>query len=282
MEICVHGSVDNVTLGSVTVPQTFAETTTWSTNFNNPDEPMDGIMGFAMQQAAADHQPTVVETLYQKGLISQKTFSFVLQKQPTVQDGSFLIIGPPDTRFYTGILVWNKIVSTTGMWFIVMDGVAVDGAYLSMCTAAGPGINPCVALIDTGTSFIGVPNTRWNALFKAITQDRPDCTQQPSSGAIICSSLSFTNLPVLTFRFKGTDFALQPSDYMLSFDQGMRLAMMNIGATPSTYDRFILGDTFLKTFYTVFDGSSNCGAFLPLSPLVCFSLGCTASRRFDE
>jgi hypothetical protein len=76
-------SQDLITLGDLQpARQTFAETTQYSSNFNNPDEPMDGIMGVAMQAAASDHATTVIETLYTAGRISLRAFSFVLQKNP--------------------------------------------------------------------------------------------------------------------------------------------------------------------------------------------------------
>jgi hypothetical protein len=102
---------------------------------------------------------------------------------------------------------------------------------------------------------------------------------------VICTNNGLQSLPTLSFTFGGREFVLQPSDYMLVFDTGLRLAMMNIGPSyvtdlaqqqlflsvlaewvlfrywcvilcrPSTqFDRFIMGDTFLKTYYTIFDG----------------------------
>lgn len=81
---------------------------------------------------------------------------------------------------------------------------------------------------------------------------------EKSNGGVICTSNGLHNLPTLAFRFSGRDFTLEPSDYMLVFDSGLRLAMMNIGASPSaSFERFIMGDTFLKTYYTVFDEDNN-------------------------
>lgn len=246
-------SADLVTLGDLVTQQTFAETTVFSSNFNNVDEPMDGILGSAMQAAASDQAPTVIESLFKAGKISSRTFSFVLQRNPVLVDGSMMLLGPPDASYYSGSLVWSRVISTSGMWYIMMDAVAVDGSNSGWCLGGGSG-KACVALIDSGTSFIGVPASRWPAILAHVIASRPDCVERANGGGVICSSTGLQNLPTLAFRFGGHDFALAPADYMLVFDSGLRLAMMNIGASPSEqFDRFIMGDTFLKTYYTVFD-----------------------------
>ncbi len=246
-------SADLVTLGDLQTQQTFAETTVFSSNFNNVDEPMDGILGSAMQAAASDHAPTVIESLFKAGKISSRAFSFVLQRNPVLVDGSMMLLGPPDASYYSGSLVWSRVISTSGMWYIMMDAIAVDGANSGWCFGGGSG-KACVALMDSGTSFIGVPASRWPAILAHIIAKRPDCVERANGGGVICTNTGLQNLPTLAFRFGGHDFALAPADYMLVFDSGLRLAMMNIGASPSEqFDRFIMGDTFLKTYYTVFD-----------------------------
>jgi hypothetical protein len=53
--------------------------------------------------------------LFQAGKISTRSFSFVLQRNPIQTEGSMLILGPPDSNYFTGTIVWNKVVSTSGM-----------------------------------------------------------------------------------------------------------------------------------------------------------------------
>eukprot|EP00455_Lapot_gusevi_P051814 TRINITY_DN7813_c0_g1_i1.p1 TRINITY_DN7813_c0_g1~~TRINITY_DN7813_c0_g1_i1.p1 ORF type:complete len:639 (+),score=111.31 TRINITY_DN7813_c0_g1_i1:79-1917(+) len=248
-------SSDIVTLGGYTARQTFAETTLFTSNFQNEDEPMDGIMGMAMQAAASDRAPTVVETLHKNGSISTRMFSFVLSRSLFDNGGSYLILGPPDSSRYINGITWNKVIPNAGMWYIYLDAVSSDDTLLGMCT--GGASTPCVALMDTGTSFIGVPGSRWPTILKQIQANRPDCKEQGNLG-VICSTHGVQGLPKLSFRFSGRDFELLPEDYLLQYDSGpSRLAMMSLGDGPTDYDRWIMGDTFLKSFYTVFDEDNS-------------------------
>jgi len=136
------------------------------------------------------------------------------------------------------------------MWVVKLDAVVVDDVSVtSMCTKQAA----CVALVDTGTSFIGVPARQWSRLFKLLTSQRSDCKVNSESKEIVCSASGFDGLPVLAFRLKGRDFTLTPEDYMI----GSTMGLMELPANSGQIDLFILGDTFIKSYYTVFDMESN-------------------------
>jgi hypothetical protein len=141
-----------------------------------------------------------------------------------------MILGPPDPTYFAGALTWSNVISTQGMWYIMMDAITVNSVSSGWCLGGGSQVG-CVALIDSGTSFIGVPSNRWKAMLQFLLNKRTDCVERANGAGVVCSNADFQNLPTLTLRFGGRDFDLQPVDYMLSFDTGLRLAMMDIGPT---------------------------------------------------
>jgi hypothetical protein len=44
----------------------------------------------------------------------------------------------------------------------------------------------CGALVDTGTSLIGVPARRWDTFFGTLTRNRPDCQLKVDKSARLC------------------------------------------------------------------------------------------------
>eukprot|EP01083_Nonionella_stella_P050075 133324_1 len=155
-----HLSKDSVTIGGLTAAnQMFAEATNWSDLLISCAEPMSGILGFAMKAASEDNTNTLIESLYNQGKIKSKLFSVSLKD---TNEKSELIIGDPDPNKYKNI-VWGNIIqpTDTGMWFTQLTGILHSNTnnltrgyeWLDTCIDT----DPCLALIDTGTSYITMP-----------------------------------------------------------------------------------------------------------------------------
>ena len=90
---------------------------------------------------------------------------------------SEMIIGPPDPSLYKTSLIYTPVLHSghPQMWFVLLEGFTIgtdDIIALSLC---GFFDNPCVALPDTGTSFLTVPSSQWERVIDAITDGRTDC-----------------------------------------------------------------------------------------------------------
>lgn len=80
--------------------------------------------------------------------------------------------------------MYTPVLTSGGpqMWLARLEAVHVDGKKLSMC---GTFDNPCIALPDTGTSFLSLPPGRFDEIVKAITKDRPDCHRDQYVAALV-------------------------------------------------------------------------------------------------
>lgn len=78
-----------------------------------------------------------------------------------------------------------------------------------------------------------------------------------------CSNVS--QLPEIAFEIDGVDYALQPDDYVLKITQGDQtecvIAVMG-QEFPDNFNYFILGDTFIRKYYSYFDKNNNRVGFI--------------------
>jgi len=112
------------------------------------------------------------------------------------------------------------------------------------------------AVIDSGTSILVGPEKIVNQLIDGITVKKT------------CKGVE--DLPDVTFTIDGIDYTLTADDYVLKItDMGITECMMGImgSAFPPSFNYFILGDVFMRKFYTFFDKENNRVGFAPSSKL---------------
>ena len=254
-------SVDEVTLAGQTVrAQTFGEAVSYSSNFQNLHDPTDGILGLAFSSISEAQSETVIDRLYKEGRIDRRVFSFFLTSQGE-ERGSAFILGEPDPAYAPRGLHYFPIVpqvKEVQQWVIALDSVTLDGASHGLCSTRS-----CVALLDTGTSFIGLPSTAFLSIRTQILALRPDCQFDAGHMEISCTPGLLTSLPTLVLTIDGVRYPLHPADYMV---EGV-VGLMQIAPTSGDADFIILGDTFLKSYYTVFDMDlERVGIAVPAEP----------------
>lgn len=232
---------DQVSLGGLpAVRHVFAQVDTFSRNFDNSDEPLDGIVGLGFRDASHPRTKTLIENLFNERIISQRIFSFWLD--PTAgTDSSMMILGPPDPSLYREELVYvNLLKKNGGMWLIPLGDVLINHKTVGFCKSF------CAALVDTGSSFLGVPEKIFQDFAKELTSKREDCRVIGSQ--IECAFAMKHDLPPISFKLNGYLFRIDADNYLIG---------NVVGITPITAAKsinlFVLGDVFLKTFYTVFD-----------------------------
>jgi len=247
----VSGSLsgDIVTWGGLKVKsQLFAEVTDVSgLGMAYSVGKFDGILGMAFQTISVDNIPPVFNTLLDQGVISEAVFAFYL----SATDGSKgeLILGGYDQSHFSGSLTWVPLISET-YWEAALGGIFVNGHGSSITTSTK-------AVLDTGTSIMAGPTAEVKAL--AASVGASPYFLNPNEFTIDCSKVP--SLPTLSFVIGGVSFNLTGSDYVINVENVMCLfGFTGIDMPAPRGPLWIMGDVFIRKYYTVFDyGNSRLG-----------------------
>ncbi|KAM8795711.1 gastricsin [Eudromia elegans] len=236
---------DTVTIQSLSITnQEFGLSETEpGTNFLYAE--FDGILGMAYPSLSAGGATTVMQGLLQENLLDEPVFSFYLSGQEGSQGGE-LILGGVDSSLYTGQITWTP-VTQTAYWQIAIDSFSISGETSGWCSEG------CQGIVDTGTSLLTAPQQIFSELMEYIGAEADDEDQY----VVSCSNIQ--SLPTLSFVIGGTSFPLAPSAYVLQSNSGV----CSVGIEP-TYlasqngqPLWILGDVFLRSYYSIYDLGNN-------------------------
>lgn len=189
----------------------------------------DGILGLAFDSISVNHVEPIFYALVRQKLLSDASFSFFLTKEAG-EAGSQLVLGGVDPAYAKSEFKYYDL-TMENYWFIDMAGLSL-GSYSTQ--------DNLHAIVDSGTSVIVGP--------KAIIDEMT--AQLPSS--LDCSKLD--TYPDLTFTIGQDDYVLKPAEYILNIEGTVcQLGLIAMDLPPQLGNAFILGDSFMKTYYTHFD-----------------------------
>merc|ERR1712072_840717 len=220
-------SQDTVTMGGVTVKnQLFAEAT---------KEPglafkvgkFDGIMGMAFQSIAVDG----MEPAWYSAVGDQKLFGVYLGGTTGV--GGEMTLGGTDSAHYTGDISYVP-VSRPKYWQISVDSFSIGN------------LSKVEGIVDTGTSLLVAPPDVVSAFGKKIGAT----LVAGKEWTLDCSKVA--GLPDLDIMIGGKNYPLKGSDYVLNVSGECLLGMMGMDLSREGLS-LILGDVFIRKYYTVFD-----------------------------
>ncbi|XP_061486370.1 gastricsin-like [Rhineura floridana] len=206
----------------------------------------DGILGLAYPAISAGSATTVMQGLMKENLLDAPVFSFYLRGQESSQSGGELVLGGVDSSLYSGQIVWTP-VTQEAYWQIGIESFYIGTQISDSCSQG------CQGIVDTGTSLLAAPQQIFETLMKYIG------AEQDSNGEYVVSCGNIESLPTITFVISGNNFPLRPSAYVLQNNSGY----CNIGIMPSALASqneqplWILGDVFLRSYYSVFDVGNN-------------------------
>lgn len=189
--------------------------------------------------------PLIFDLLVEQKQVSGNSFSFYLTKKPG-QDGSALVLGGVDTKYAAGSFKYYPL-KMHNYWALQMEDVVFNGTSYK----TSPDL---LGIIDTGTSVIVGPTDvveKMTAGFGPGKQKQVDCNALP-------------HLPNLEFKFGSDNYVLKPEDYILKVNEGTKVVcivgIMGLDLPPALGEAFIIGDSFIKAYYTHFDvGGSRVG-----------------------
>jgi len=155
------------------------------------------------------------------------------------------MLGEPLRSMYTGDMTWVK-VSKPFYWEINLIDIEYDGKSTNAC--ADP---PCKAVVDTGTSLLTGPSSYTQKMIKKLGVDR-GCTNLDDLKTITYI-LSDEN-GEYRFEIDAKYFVLKSqSKRSNGLPKYCRAGFMALDVPKPRGPLFILGDVFMRKYYTVFD-----------------------------
>ncbi|KAF6292704.1 cathepsin E [Rhinolophus ferrumequinum] len=245
-----HVSVEGLTV----VSQQFGESVTEPGQTFVSAE-FDGILGLGYPSLAVGGVTPVFDNMMAQNLVDVPMFSVYMSSGPEGNTDSELIFGGYDHSHFSGSLNWVP-VTKQGYWQIALDTIQVGGVVM-FCSEG------CQAIVDTGTSLITGPSDEIKQLQKAIGAEPVD-----GEYAVECDYLNV--MPDVTFTINGVPYTLQPTAYtLLDFVNGMKFCpsgFQGLDIQPPAGPLWILGDVFIRQFYSVFDRGDNRVGLAPAVP----------------
>jgi hypothetical protein len=199
----------------------------------------DGILGMAFGVLSVNHVTTPFDNLVAQGSVDKAEFSFFLGNSND-EDGE-LLLGGTDPNYYTGDITYVPLSAAT-YWEIKLDDFVVDGQSYVTATEHK-------AIVDSGTSILTGPAEEVSKIASAL------------GGKEIVPGEYFVKCdydgPNFDFTIDGNVYTLTPKDYLIPDGNICLLGLMALDIPAPTGPLWILGDVFMRKYYTVFDSANE-------------------------
>lgn len=230
-------SQDDVTIGDLKIKgQDFAEAT------NEPGLAFafgrfDGILGLGYDRISVNGIVPPFYQLVNQKLIDEPVFAFYLNSE-SGSDDSEVVFGGVDKDHYTGKITEIPL-RRKAYWEVDLDSISFGDETAELDNTG--------VILDTGTSLIALPSDLAELLNKEMGAKKGYNGQY----SIDCSARD--SLPDVTFKLAGYDFSITPYDYILEVSGSCISTFMGMDIPPPTGPLAILGDAFLRKWYSIYD-----------------------------
>lgn len=191
---------------------------------------MSGILGLAYGSISVDGLPTFIDS----SNLSDKSFAFYLHENP---DKSFMTLPGYEESAKDGDFQYHNVIEEK-YWSLNFTSAAQGSNKID--------VTGYKAVIDSGTSVLVGPTEIVTKLTDGITVNA-DCSNN-------------STLPNISFFLDDIEYVLTPDDYVLKVTElGKSECVLGLmgSSFPSGFNYFILGDIFIRKFYTYFDKNNN-------------------------
>jgi len=195
----------------------------------------DGILGLGFTSISVGGVPTVFEQAIKQNKVDLPVFAFYLGDN---QPGE-LTFGGYDSSKFEGELEYVNLEAAT-YWEIALDSVAAGDYKKDSADGKITGI------VDSGTSLITGPRSEISKIAAAVGATANivgeytiDCAKVP-------------DLPDVVFTIGGTEYSIPGPKTVIQAQSTCLFAFMALDI-PAPGPQWILGDVFMREYYTVFN-----------------------------
>mmetsp|Transcript_13902 Transcript_13902/g.17488 ORF Transcript_13902/g.17488 Transcript_13902/m.17488 type:complete len:411 (+) Transcript_13902:93-1325(+) len=203
----------------------------------------DGILGLAFQSISIDNVPPVLVNAIDQGQMDEPLFAFYLGDEEVGE----LTIGGYDESKFDGELHAVDLVAAT-YWEINVDGIKAGETHFARGTTA---------IVDSGTSLLVGPPL----LVLQLALNIGAKMNIAGEYTIPCDKVD--SIPDLIFTIDGKDYTLTGKDIVLQSGNSCLVAIMGM-RIPGGDPKWILGDVFMRKYYTVFNYGTKQVSFAPV------------------
>ncbi|KAL8705532.1 MAG: hypothetical protein Q9201_001349 [Fulgogasparrea decipioides] len=208
----------------------------------------DGIMGLGYDTISVNKIVPPFYNMINQGLMDDPVFAFYLGDTNENGDESEAMFGGIDKDHYTGKL--TKIpLRRKAYWEVDLDSISYGDATADLDDTG--------VILDTGTSLIALPSTLAELLNREIGAKKGFNGQY----SIDCSARD--NLKDVTFQLTGHNFTITPYDYILEVQGSCISSFFGMDIPAPAGPLVILGDAFLRKWYSVYDLGTNSVGLAP-------------------
>lgn len=219
--------------------------------------PASGIMGMGYNSLSTTGTMPFWQALYEREKMQDYLFTFQLVNNlkragsrdvKNIEAGGVFTLGVLDDQQYSGEIAWTDISKGygphgVGYWAIDMQNLRINGRRMNL-------YNQRVAAIDTGTTLMGGPQQIMDQIHSRI-RGAQRYNRVPEYYVFPCNA----NIE-LDIEFGGHTFKLTTEDLIsqrLSSSTCLSSLFVSPSKPNSPMPSWIVGGTFLKTVFSVFD-----------------------------
>lgn len=228
-----------------------------------------GIIGLAFPELSEYGHDSLFDNIIKQHLLEKNWFSMYLANIEENVPSEF-ILGEPSPKYYESPIHWVPL-SKKQYWEIRLDDITINGRSAGFCT------NGCSAAVDTGTSLITGPSRDILKLLKEYINTTR------------CNEEQVQMMPQIGFVLGGINYELSPKEYMMfgkkeedkkkfiqlssrkfkfntisssllnsqyndeNSDIICTKAFAPLDIEPPKGPLWVLGDVFLKKYFTIFN-----------------------------
>lgn len=246
---------DKISMAGIEFTDSFGVATSWAPQLVHCEERMDGILGLGVHS-------DIFYPLIAKSHLDHLIFSFDLRPGRE----TFLLGESPDPSQFRELHWFPLFTPNHERWTISSNALGVSSEnkthILHFRHFHGR------VLIDSGTSYIVIPYKFWKDFVKLIRKSRPDCKILGSSShnGLDCSDIykKYEGLPDFWVNIGYKRFVLTPEEYAIfdppdyiHQDCSNRQCILTIAISGGTSQIYVLGDIFMRKYYTIFDKTNR-------------------------
>ncbi|KAK7415000.1 aspartic proteinase precursor [Neonectria punicea] len=199
----------------------------------------DGILGLGYDTISVNHMVPPFYQMVNQKLLDDPVFAFYLGDQEGESEATF---GGVDKSRYEGDIEYIPL-RRKAYWEVDLDAITFGDEVAEQENTG--------AILDTGTSLNVLPSALAELLNKEIG------AKKGYNGQYTVECDKRQTLPDITFTLAGSNYSLPATDYILEVSGSCISTFQGMDFPEPTGPLVILGDAFLRRYYSVYDLGKN-------------------------